>query len=141
MPQHRSFTRPFFSRTNSSLYDPVATLEPHTEKLMDLIMGTAGDSNRRVCDEIERNASSETRPGNPVDVQSLFLTYTLDVASEFFFGHCVGGLDKLVQQCDGASAEANADIVENDITGEELTKAFAEAQVSRRARYNPMQHR
>lgn len=108
---------------------------------MDLIMGTAGNSNRRVCDEIERNASSETRPGNPVDVQSLFLTYTLDVASEFFFGHCVGGLDKLVQQCDGASAEANADIVENDITGEELTKAFAEAQVSRRARYNPMQHR
>lgn len=130
MPQHRLFTRPFFSRTNSSLYDPVATLEPHTEKLIHLIVGTAGDSNRRLCES-----------GNPVDVQSLFLTYTLDVASEFFFGHCVGGLDKLVQQCDGAPAEANADIVENDITGEELTKAFAEAQVSRRANHTPMQYR
>lgn len=78
-----------------------------------------------------------------MDVQSLFLTYTMDVASGFFMGHCVGGLDQLLagdedeNETDLGRAGENfgpvKDVVEGkegEVTGEELTRAFAEAQVS-----------
>jgi len=97
-------------------------MEPHTTKLLDILL-----------------ASRKTRPGilgdtphphvpdgSAVDIQSLFLTYTLDIATDLFFGHCVQGLDQA--KTDRNFIHVGDDPTKDDAQG--IAAAFAEAQVS-----------
>lgn len=103
-------------------------------------MGTQGTTGKVFRSPREPADSPLNGQGGSVDVQALFLTYTLDVASEFLFGHCVGGLDRLAGKTCGnrladetGQNEVTRDLMGSHgehVTGEELTMAFAEAQVS-----------
>lgn len=112
--QHRSSTRPFFT-TSSKAFDTDHTLEPHTNRLLDIIFSRSTTT-----------PSGADAPGsNAIDIQALFLTYTMDVATDFLFGKCVNGLERW-------GARNGDDVTRGrrgEDRGDDLAKAFAEAQV------------
>lgn len=116
--QHRSSTRPFFT-TSFKAFNTSHTLEPHTTHLLDILFNTSSLPLFRSNDE-RRNPAAEARS---IDIQALFLTYTMDVATDFLFGKCVNGLRRWnTEEADVAVKGSDGDAVE-------LAKAFAEAQV------------
>jgi hypothetical protein len=127
--QYRSITRPFFSRRNPAAFDPLITMEPHTRKLLDTIMPSLNESSKSATEISNQEQSFESSGDNStVDVQSLFLTYTLDVATDFFFGECVNGLDRVGEQpVDRYKTPGETE--DRPVDGDELACAFAEAQV------------
>ncbi|KAI6119971.1 cytochrome P450 [Pisolithus croceorrhizus] len=67
---HRSITRPFFSKDRISHFD---IFEKHIEDAL-------------------RQAKARLQDGYPVDFQDMVGRFTLDSATEFLFGKCVGSL-------------------------------------------------
>lgn len=112
--QHRYSTRPFFT-TSSKAFDTAHTLEPHTTRLLDIIFSRSTPT----------PSGSNSSKSNAIDVQALFLTYTMDVATDFLFGKCVNGLERWGAR-DGADV---ARARRGEDRREDLAKAFAEAQV------------
>ena len=104
-------------------------MEPHTAKLLNIILASRQDRPGTLGDI----SHPHDPDGSAVDIQSLFLTYTLDIATEFFFGHCVQGLDEA--GCDRGSGDDASDSMHTGgqriNNAQDLAAAFAEAQVSR----------
>jgi len=103
-------------------------MEPHTTKFLHILLA----SRERQSGTLDDASDPQDPDGSAVDIQSLFLTYTLDIATEFFFGHCVYGLDQVgSDRCssDNASGSGNARAQHSDKT-QSIAAAFAEAQVS-----------
>ncbi|KAI6033794.1 cytochrome P450 [Pisolithus microcarpus] len=67
---HRSMTRPFFSKDRISHFD---IFEKHAEDALNQVKG-------------------RLKEGYPVDFQDMVCRFTLDSATEFLFGKCVGSL-------------------------------------------------
>jgi hypothetical protein len=104
-------------------------MEPHTTKLLDILLASAQTRSGTVGD----TPHPYDPDGSAIDIQSLFLTYTLDIATDFFFGHCVRGLDRASSDRD-SSDNARVSMHAGDQTKDnvpDIAAAFAEAQVNR----------